>query len=104
MYLDYADSTPAILSESAIVEDSIYLYNWLRSITNTSIYVWGHSLGTPLSSNMIAHLKSEGVVPFGLVLESPLTSMREEIPNHPYGKVSIYQSDTFYIVNNNLEA
>lgn len=89
LILDFADSTPAILSEESVVDDSMALYYWLQSKTNASIYVWGHSLGTPLSSNTIAHLRKNEVIPFGLILESPLTSMREEIPIHPYGKVSI---------------
>lgn len=57
-------------------------------MTNSSIYVWGHSLGSSLSSNTVAHLKKKGIVPHGLILESPLPSMRKEIPHHPYGKVS----------------
>lgn len=85
--LDFGDSTPAPLSEESVAEDSIAVYKWLQNFTDANIYIWGHSLGTPLSSLTISKLLDENIVPTGLILEAPLTNMQEEIPLHPYGKV-----------------
>lgn len=63
------------------------LYKWLQSQTTADIYVWGHSLGTALSTHTVKMLKSEGIIPYGLALESPFTTMREEITLHPIGRV-----------------
>lgn len=63
------------------------LYKWLQKQTTADIYVWGHSLGTALSTHTVKMLKKEGIIPYGLVLESPFTTMREEITLHPIGKV-----------------
>lgn len=87
-FLDYGDSTPATLSEPAVVSDCVQLYKWLQSQTTADIYVWGHSLGTALSTHTVKMLKSEGIIPYGLALESPFTTMREEITLHPIGRVS----------------
>lgn len=57
------------------------------SKTNAPIYVWGHSLGTALSTHTVANLRDKKIVPKGLFLEAPFTRMREEVPNHPIGKV-----------------
>ncbi|XP_065172392.1 lysophosphatidylserine lipase ABHD12-like isoform X2 [Atheta coriaria] len=85
-YRDYADSTPAILSEKDVAEDAIHVFEWVRSLTSKRIYVWGHSLGTPLSTLTINGLP-EKLLPHGLILEAPMTSMDEEISEHPYGRV-----------------
>lgn len=88
---DYGDSTPAILSEPAVVSDSVQLYKWVETQTIADIYVWGHSLGTALSTHTVKMLKKEGIVPHGLALESPFTTMREEITVHPIGKVGCFK-------------
>lgn len=87
LILDYGDSTPAILSEPAVVSDSVQVYKWVRQQTSAEIYVWGHSLGTALSTHTVKTLKMEGIIPYGLMLEAPFTTMREEITYHPIGKV-----------------
>lgn len=86
-FLDYGDSTPAKLSEPAVVSDSVQLYKWLQKQTTANIYVWGHSLGTALSTHTVKMLRREGIVPYGLMLESPFTTMQEEITLHPIGRV-----------------
>lgn len=69
------------------MSDSVQLYKWVEQQTIADIYVWGHSLGTALSTHTVKMLKKEGIVPYGLILESPFTTMREEITVHPIGKV-----------------
>lgn len=84
----YADSTEAQLSEPAVVNDAVQLYKWLKRKTQSKIYVWGHSLGSALSTHTVARLKDEGLVPSGLVLEAPFTTMKDEIPCHTLGRVN----------------
>lgn len=91
LHTDYGDSTPAVLSEPAVVNDAVQLYKWVQEHTIADIYVWGHSLGTALSTHTVKMLKKEDIVPMGLVLESPFTTMREEITVHPIGKVILQQ-------------
>lgn len=77
----YGDSgTDVEMSEPAIVSDHVQLYKWLRGINQKSnIYYWGHSLGTGISCHTLKKLKAESIVPRGLVLEAPFSTMAEEI-------------------------
>ncbi|KAG5882167.1 hypothetical protein JTB14_002891 [Gonioctena quinquepunctata] len=86
-YRDYADSSPGTLSESAVVEDCIRLFNWVRNRTRSPIYIWGHSLGSALATSAVAHLEKTGIYVRGLVLESAFTSLRDELYVHQYGKL-----------------
>lgn len=79
VFIGYADSTQAVLSEEGVVLDCIQVYRWLLTKTKAKIYVWGHSLGTALSTHTVARLRDENVVPAGLILEAPFTNMREEL-------------------------
>ncbi|KAF2896002.1 hypothetical protein ILUMI_10169 [Ignelater luminosus] len=86
-YRGYADSTAVKPSEEGIVQDSIQLYKWLREQTDAKIYFWGHSLGSALSTHTAARLRSEDIVPMGLFLEAPFTTLKEEIQAIPLTKV-----------------
>lgn len=88
-YRDFGDSTPATLSEVAVMHDNVHVYSWVRSHVpiEVPIYVWGHSLGTALSTRMVRQLKEQfGIVPYGLILESGFTTMREEVVENAIGK------------------
>lgn len=85
--IGYADSSKAKLSEEAVVSDAMQLYKWVTEKTKSPIYIWGHSLGTALSTHTVANLRDKGIIPHGLFLEAPFTRMREEVPYHPIGKV-----------------
>nr|XP_022910144.1 monoacylglycerol lipase ABHD12-like isoform X1 [Onthophagus taurus] len=86
-YRGYGDSSDVNPTEKGLVKDCIFMYKWLKNKTSGKIFVWGHSLGTGLSTHMIAILGKEGIVPSGLILESPFTSMREEISEHPLAQI-----------------
>ncbi|XP_018561624.1 monoacylglycerol lipase ABHD12 isoform X1 [Anoplophora glabripennis] len=85
----YGDSgLDADLSEDGIVSDTVQLYKWVRYKTSNMIYFWGHSLGSALATHAVKILKEQdGIIPTGLVLESPFTTMRDEMINHPLGKI-----------------
>lgn len=87
-YRGYGDSTDALLSEAAVVSDSMQLYRYVEGLSKSpKIFVWGHSLGTALSTHTLKELRKQGTVPSGLILEAPFTTMREEIVYHPLGKI-----------------
>jgi len=85
-YRGYADSTQIPPNETTTVADGIFVYNWIRDIlgpkSNTNVFVWGHSLGTGVSSHMVARLCLSGEAPTALILESPFTSIAEEVKHH----------------------
>jgi len=86
-YRGYADSTQIPPSETTTVTDGIYVYKWLRSVlgsqsNNVHIFLWGHSLGTGVSSKVASRLCLEDDPPTNLILESPFTSIGEEVKHH----------------------
>lgn len=83
----YGDSTETDPSEDTIIQDSVSLYKWLRNQTDASIYFWGHALGAALSAHTAARLLEENIVPMGLILEAPFTSMRDQIQQTSFYKV-----------------
>ncbi|KAF5297377.1 hypothetical protein FQR65_LT01308 [Abscondita terminalis] len=78
-YRGYGDSSPVQPSESRIVEDSMKLYKWVQSETEAPIYLWGHGLGAAISSHTVARLHDENIVPSGLFLEAPFTTIKDQL-------------------------
>lgn len=86
--LGYGDSSSVDPTERGIVKDCIFMFKWVRNKTKSHVFVWGHSLGTGLSTHMLADLSNENIRPTGLILESPFNNMRDEISRHPMSSVS----------------
>eukprot|EP00088_Acartia_fossae_P033425 TRINITY_DN34217_c0_g1_i1.p1 TRINITY_DN34217_c0_g1~~TRINITY_DN34217_c0_g1_i1.p1 ORF type:complete len:395 (+),score=56.75 TRINITY_DN34217_c0_g1_i1:196-1380(+) len=83
-YRGYADSTQVPPSETGVVLDAMTVYNWIKTrIGDAKLIVWGHSLGTAVSSHLVSDLCLQGNRPSGLVLESPFNNIYDEIRNHP---------------------
>jgi len=84
-YRGYADSTQMVPNETGVVSDARAVFQWLLKEVGSScrILVWGHSLGTGVSSHLVADLCVEGSRPCGLILESPFNNIFDEIRNHP---------------------
>ncbi|CAH0718417.1 unnamed protein product, partial [Brenthis ino] len=97
-YRGYGDSTNVTPSEDGVVEDSLIVYDWLQNTIQKSenkppLYLWGHSLGTGISSHLLGNLpelsknvleKSEPLPqPNGLILESPFSCLADEMHYHP---------------------
>ena len=107
-YRGYADSSKHIApTETGVVRDARTVYEWLASkaagkvvysfsletnITNFDLFfkvhlshfqikviVWGHSLGTAISSHLVADLCQEDQRPCALVLESPFNNIFDEV-------------------------
>ncbi|XP_068597407.1 lysophosphatidylserine lipase ABHD12 [Brachionichthys hirsutus] len=81
-----SDGSP---SERAMTSDAVFLYDWLkqRLEDKTALYVWGHSLGTGVATNLVRRLCDRGTPPHALILESPFTNIREEARSHPFSMV-----------------
>ncbi|XP_043282748.1 lysophosphatidylserine lipase ABHD12 isoform X3 [Venturia canescens] len=88
-YRSYGDSDLADLSEIGVVADSKFVLQWLlKKVDRTvPVFVWGHSLGTGVSSHAIAQLSAEGIQPNGLFLESPFNNIADELSEHPFAQI-----------------
>ncbi|XP_056637294.1 lysophosphatidylserine lipase ABHD12-like isoform X1 [Diorhabda sublineata] len=82
-YRSYGDSTNDQPSETKLVKDCIFIYNWVAERTKGSLFVWGHSLGTSLSLHSLSILQKRGIEPTGVILESPFNNFRDECSEFP---------------------
>lgn len=90
-YRSYGDSSPVSPTEMGVVADGKYVFKWVQQRTKTSpLYVWGHSLGTGVSSHALSLLSQEGKKADGLILESPFNNLRDELTEHPFSKLYRY--------------
>lgn len=87
-YRGYGDSDAVSPTEEGVVRDALAVYYYIRNITTNPIFIWGHSLGTGVATNMLSKLNSldeKGVR--GVILEAPFTNIRDEIRMHPFARV-----------------
>uniref|UniRef100_A0AAY5EIF0 Uncharacterized protein n=1 Tax=Electrophorus electricus TaxID=8005 RepID=A0AAY5EIF0_ELEEL len=78
-------------SERGMTLDALYIYQWLmQRVNNNPLYIWGHSLGTGVATNLVRHLCDRGTPPAAVILESPFTNIREEAKSHPFSMVYRY--------------
>lgn len=83
-YRSYGDSSPVECSEAGLVNDALAMYSYIKGVTNSPVYVWGHSLGTGVATHFMARLVAEGLpLPQAVVLESPFSNIRDEVRKHP---------------------
>ncbi|KAM3968953.1 lysophosphatidylserine lipase ABHD12 [Aphomia sociella] len=109
-YRGYGDSTRVRPTERGVVEDAFSVYSWLMESLDPenkpTVLLWGHSLGTAVVSNMVAHMselcrelgKEYLSQPDAIVLEAPFNNLMEEIERHPFSKFVSwlpYYKDTF---------
>jgi len=85
-YRGYADSSSHVApTETGVVRDARAVYDWVAARAKGQLIVWGHSLGTAVSSHLVASLCQQGHHPSGLVLEAPFNNIFDEVRNHPMG-------------------
>uniref|UniRef100_A0A9J7ZFX2 Abhydrolase domain containing 12, lysophospholipase n=1 Tax=Cyprinus carpio carpio TaxID=630221 RepID=A0A9J7ZFX2_CYPCA len=78
-------------SEKGMTSDALFLYQWIKQrIGQKPLYIWGHSLGTGVATNLVRRLCDRGTPPDALILESPFTNIREEAKSHPFSLVYRY--------------
>ncbi|XP_064622009.1 lysophosphatidylserine lipase ABHD12-like isoform X1 [Lineus longissimus] len=89
-YRGFADS-PGEPTENGMVEDGYTMLKWIRKRSGKSpVFLWGHSLGSGVATKLSKQLSKEGFVPNGLVLEAPISSMRDAAFGHPLGALWRY--------------
>ncbi|XP_020778230.1 lysophosphatidylserine lipase ABHD12 isoform X2 [Boleophthalmus pectinirostris] len=80
-----SDGSP---SELGMTSDALFVYDWIKvQLNKTPLYIWGHSLGTGVATNLVRRLCDRGSPPDALILESPFTNIREEAKSHPFSMV-----------------
>ncbi|XP_060896455.1 lysophosphatidylserine lipase ABHD12 isoform X2 [Labrus mixtus] len=84
-----SDGSP---SEGGMTSDALFIYDWLKKRLDSKLplYIWGHSLGTGVATNLVRRLCDRGSPPDALILESPFTNIREEAKSHPFSMVYRY--------------
>lgn len=89
-YRGYGDSDPVSPSEEGVVRDALTVYDYISNITSNPIFIWGHSLGTGVATNLVSQLNyMKQMGPRGVILEAPFTNIKDEIRQHPFAKVNI---------------
>ncbi|KAK7878356.1 hypothetical protein WMY93_031073 [Mugilogobius chulae] len=77
-----SDGSP---TEVGMTSDALVVHEWIKvRINKTPLYIWGHSLGTGVATNVVRRLCDRGSPPDALILESPFTNIREEAKSHPF--------------------
>ncbi|KAJ6667054.1 hypothetical protein lerEdw1_019057 [Lerista edwardsae] len=87
-YRGWGDSvgTP---SESGMTYDALHVFDWIKARSgDNAVYIWGHSLGTGVATNLVRRLCERETPPDALILESPFTNIREEAKSHPFSVAS----------------
>lgn len=76
-YRGYGDSS-GWPSEKGVVNDVVTLYNFIKAVKNDSrVFLWGHSLGTGISSHAAKVLSEFNSPPAGVVLEAPFLNISQ---------------------------
>ncbi|XP_075213567.1 lysophosphatidylserine lipase ABHD12 isoform X2 [Lycorma delicatula] len=87
-YRSYGDSSSVAPDEDGVVTDAKAVYSWVKNhAPQSDIFIWGHSLGTGISSHAVLELESEGSHITGLVLEAPFTNLQDEIRDYPIAQL-----------------
>ncbi|KAF2365043.1 Alpha/beta hydrolase fold-1 [Trinorchestia longiramus] len=94
-YRGFADSTIAPFSETALVRDGVFVYDYVLSRVGpgTAVLLWGHSLGTGVAGSVAAALCGRGsssnmqFCSDGLVLHSGFPDLLHAIKDSALGAV-----------------
>ncbi|CAJ1066612.1 lysophosphatidylserine lipase ABHD12 isoform X1 [Xyrichtys novacula] len=83
-YRGFGDSTGEP-TEDGLTTDALFLYNWVKARSgNSLVVIWGHSLGTAVSTNTAAKLIEMGVVFDGVILEGAFSTAGQKLTMHPF--------------------
>ena len=90
-YRGYGDSSWISPSQTSLVQDAQTALEWLtqRSHPNAKIFVWGHSLGTGVTSKLCDVLSSDSELDkvSGYILEAPFNRMLEEVESFKLSRI-----------------
>ncbi|TRY78203.1 hypothetical protein TCAL_01751 [Tigriopus californicus] len=83
-YRGYADSSPVMPTKRGVIQDGKTVIRYVRNhCGSVPIIIWGHSLGSSVSTHIVSDLSVEGNPPQALILESPFNNIKDEIRAHP---------------------
>uniref|UniRef100_A0A8C5I507 Si:ch211-117n7.7 n=1 Tax=Gouania willdenowi TaxID=441366 RepID=A0A8C5I507_GOUWI len=83
-YRGFGDSTGEP-TEAGFTTDVLFLYKWVKARSgNSLVIIWGHSLGTGVSTNTAVKLIEQGEVFDGVILEGAFNSARQKLNIHPF--------------------
>ena len=94
-YRGYADSSWISPSQTSMVQDAQTALDWLsqRSHPKAKIFIWGHSLGTGVTSKLCDllstlsdHSELNSKV-FGYILEAPFNKMLDEVQSFKLSRI-----------------
>uniref|UniRef100_A0A8C0UEN4 Lysophosphatidylserine lipase ABHD12 n=2 Tax=Cyanistes caeruleus TaxID=156563 RepID=A0A8C0UEN4_CYACU len=78
-------------SERGMTYDALHVFDWIKARSGDNpVYIWGHSLGTGVATNLVRRLCERETPPDALILESPFTNIREEARSHPFSVIYRY--------------
>ncbi|XP_051773263.1 lysophosphatidylserine lipase ABHD12-like isoform X2 [Ctenopharyngodon idella] len=108
-YRGFGDSTGEP-TEAGLSTDALYLYDWVKARSgNSLVCVWGHSLGSGVSTNTAVKLLEQGKQFDGIILEGAFLTGRvapNQIFEHPfswfYWKFPYIQFFLFNPLKNNI--
>lgn len=103
-YRSYGDSTSTTMTEDGVVRDALAVFKYLKNVTKTPLFLWGHSLGTGVLNHMMADLteQNEERPPRLVVLESPFDNIRNEVREHPFSKLFRYLPWFEYTISDSM--
>lgn len=108
-YRGFADSSNISPTEDGCVSDALAMYRYIKNLTASPVFVYGHSLGklinfentlplpkgyflnqgTGISLHMASDVNKSNIDnPKGVILEAPFNNMRDEVIKHPFTWVS----------------
>ncbi|PAV57541.1 hypothetical protein WR25_04837 [Diploscapter pachys] len=95
-YRGYGDSD-GNPSEAGLVNDTRVVFDYVKQKAgNNSLVVWGHSMGTGVSTKLVSDLSQEGSPPAGLILESPFNNLHDVISHHPFSLPLRWMPDSMF--------
>ena len=93
-YRGYGDSSKKVPNQTSMVKDAHAAFNWLNlnSHQDCNIFVWGHSLGTGVTSKLSQELtekdENEAMEKFkGIFLEAPFNCMTDEVKSFKLSRI-----------------
>lgn len=86
-YRGFGDSTGEP-TEAGLTTDAVYLYHWVKARSgNSLVCVWGHSLGSGVSTNTAVKLLEQGEQFNGIILEGAFVTGQvasDQPTEHPF--------------------
>ncbi|XP_046902624.1 lysophosphatidylserine lipase ABHD12-like isoform X2 [Hypomesus transpacificus] len=88
-YRGYGDSSGEP-TEAGLTTDALYLYRWVKQRSRSLVFLWGHSLGTGVTTNVALREQQQGSRVDAVILEAPYTNMGKAAECHPISMMYMF--------------